>query len=154
MTDMTDIMDICDEAISHCRWKTVLKSVLQKDINIANYNDKSFEYIFEDVYNICKQVKGIGILTIYDIASAICRFYSVIVEHVYIIGSGPVRAIQLLHLPAKKKKIGTVWLRYVSIEDIVAAFQRDNYEMYDGMEVSKNGDDVESYICNWQKNIL
>jgi hypothetical protein len=75
------------------------------------------------------------------------------VEHVYIIGSGPVRAIQLLHLQPKKKKIGSVLLRYVSIEDVVAAFQRENYEMYDGMQVSKNGDDVESYICNWQKNI-
>ena len=149
-----DIIDICDEAISHCRWKTVLKSVLEKEIHILVYKNKSFEEIFEDIHRICKNVKGIGMLSVYDIVSAICRFHSVVIEHVHIIGSGPVRAIKLLNLQAKKKKIGSVLLQYVSREDVVNAFQRENHIMYAGMDTSTNGDDIESYICNWQKTIM
>ncbi len=90
----------------------------------------------------------------YDIVSAICRRFNVNIEYVYIIGGGPVRACKLLHLEPKRKKIckGVV-LRYLEIKDIVTAFQENGYTMDDYLRTNTNGDDYESYICNWQKNI-
>ena len=150
---MPILSDICDEAISHCRWKSILKRVLENDIIIESYVNKGFEEIFESVHNICKEVKGIGLLTIYDIVSAICRYYSINIDLVYIIGGGPVRAVQLLNLKTKTRKLGKILLKYVTIEDIICAFQDKNYEIDQDIKVSINGDDFESYICNWQKNI-
>jgi hypothetical protein len=150
---MTTLIDICDEAISHCRWKGILKRVLNQDMNLENYAGKRFEDIFELVHDVCKVVKGIGLLTIYDIVSAICRHYSINIEYVYIIGGGPVRAAKLLNLKTKNKKIGKVLLKYVEMEEVRCAFQVNNYEMDQDIVQSTNGDDYESYICNWQKNI-
>jgi len=150
---ITSVSDICDEAIAHCRWKTILKRVLENDISLESYMNKGFEEIFESVHNICKEVKGIGLLTVYDIVSAICRYYSINIDFVYIIGGGPVRAIKLLNLKTKTKKIGSILLKYVKIEDVISSFQIKNYQMNEYIKTSTNGDDFESYICNWQKNI-
>ena len=150
---MTNLSDICDEAISHCRWKSILKKVLENELSLESYANKGFEEIFESVHNTCKEVKGIGLLTMYDIVSAICRYYSINIDLVYIIGGGPVRAIKLLNLKTKTKKIGKVLLKYVAIEDIINAFQTNNFEIDEYIKVRTNGDDFESYICNWQKNI-
>ena len=148
------IIDLCDEAIAHCRWKGALMTVLENDIVVEKYSNNSFEEIFESIYNICKEVKGIGLLTMYDIVSAICRRFNVNIDHVYIIGGGPVRACKLLHLEPKRKKIcKCVVLRYLEIKDIVRAFQENGYTMDDDLRSNTNGDDFESYICNWQKNI-
>ena len=148
------VIDLCDEAIAHCRWKGALMTVLESNIVLEKYSNKNFEEIFESIYNICKEVKGIGLLTMYDIVSAICRRFNVNIEYVYIIGGGPVRACKLLHLEPKRKKIckGVV-LRYLEIKDIVTAFQENGYTMDDYLRTNTNGDDFESYICNWQKNI-
>ena len=150
---ITSVSDICDEAIAHCRWKTILKRVLENDISLESYMNKGFEEIFESVHNICKEVKGIGLLTVYDIVSAICRYYSINIDFVYIIGGGPVRAVKLLNLKTKTKKIGSILLKYVTIEDVISSFQMNNYQMNEYIKTSTNGDDFESYICNWQKNI-
>ena len=76
--------NIFQEAISHCRWKKVLHNIL-KDINISVYKNKTFEEIITEVYNICKNIDGIGMLAIYDITSAICRHNKVNIDKVYII---------------------------------------------------------------------
>jgi len=96
--------NIFQEAIDHCRWKKALHSILIK-INIVNYENKTFEEILFEIYNICNNVKGVGILTIYDITSAICRYYKINIDKVYIIGNGPKRAVKLLHIKIKKHKI-------------------------------------------------
>jgi hypothetical protein len=148
------IIELCDEAIAHCRWKGALMTVLESNIVLEKYSNKNFEEIFESIYNICKEVKGIGLLTMYDIVSAICRRFNVNIEHVYIIGGGPIRACGLLHLEPKRQKIckGVV-LRYLEIKEIVTAYQENGYTMDNYLRTNTNGDDVESYICNWQKNI-
>ena len=151
---ITSVSDICDEAIAHCRWKTILKRVLENDISLESYMNKGFEEIFESVHNICKEVKGIGLLTVYDIVSAICRYYSINIDFVYIIGGGPVRAVKLLNLKTKTKKIGSILLKYVTIEDVISSFQMNNYQINEYIRKSVNGDEFESYICNWQKNIM
>ena len=74
--------NIFQEAISHCRWKKVLHNIL-KDINISVYKNKTFEEIITEVYNICKNIDGIGMLATYDITSAICRHYKVNIDKVY-----------------------------------------------------------------------
>ena len=90
--------NIFQEAINHCRWKKALYSILKK-INIIDYENKTFEEIIIEIYNICDNVKGVGMLTIYDIKSTICRYYKINIDKVYIIGNGPKRAVT----PTKKK---------------------------------------------------
>ena len=82
--------NIYDEAISHCRWKSVLRSKVLNNIilqqrNLYKFSDKSFEQILLIVNDICKEIKGIGMLTIYDITAAICRYNKINIDKVYII---------------------------------------------------------------------
>ena len=148
---------IFQEAIDHCRWKKVLRNnVLVKtefqEHNLHQFTDKSFNEILLFVYNICDKVEGIGMLTIYDITSAICRYNKINIEMIYIIGKGPKRAIRLLDIKAKSQKIENITLNYVEIPEILKAFQEKNYEINLQIKNSNNGDDFESYICNWQKD--
>lgn len=100
-------------------------------------------------YNICNKVEGIGMLTIYDITSAICRYNKINIEKVYIIGKGNIR---LLNIQTKSQKIQNITLKYIEIPEILQAFHEKNYEINLQIKNSKNGDDFESYICNWQKD--
>ena len=148
---------IFQEAIDHCRWKKVLRNnVLAKtefqEHNLEQFTSKSFNEILLFVYNICDKVEGIGMLTIYDITSAICRYNKINIEKIYIIGKGPKRAIRLLDVKAKSQKIENIKLNYVEIPEILKAFQEKNYEINLQIKNSNNGDDFESYICNWQKD--
>ena len=139
------------EAINHCRWKKVLHSILEK-INVSYYNNKTFEEIFLQIYIICNDVKGIGTLTIYDITAAICCFYKINIDKVYIIGNGPKRAVKLLNIKTKIYKINdNIKLRYLDIGDIIEAFDLNSYELDVNVRNNKNGDILETYICNWQK---
>lgn len=148
---------IFQEAIDHCRWKTVLRNnVLVKtefqEHNLHQFTGKSFNEILLFVYNICDKFEGIGMLTIYDITSAICRYNKINIEKIYIIGKGPKRAIRLLDIKAKSQKIENITLNYVEIPELLKAFQGKNYEINLQIKNSNNGDDFESYICNWQKD--
>uniref|UniRef100_A0A6C0EAC9 Uncharacterized protein n=1 Tax=viral metagenome TaxID=1070528 RepID=A0A6C0EAC9_9ZZZZ len=148
---------IFQEAVDHCRWKSILRNnvLMQNELqeqNLHKFAYKRFDEILLWVYNICHTVEGIGMLTIYDITSAICRYNKIIIDKIYIIGKGPKRAISLLNIKAKTQKIGSVTLKYVEIPEILKAFNEKNYEMNSQIRNSNNGDDFETYICNWQKN--
>jgi hypothetical protein len=146
--------NIFQEAMDHCRWKTALQSVLSK-INIIDYENKTFEEIMFKVYNICNNVKGVGMLTIYDITSAICRYYKINIDKVYIIGNGPKRAVKILRIKTKNHKINDKTnLKYIDIIDVINAFDINNYELDENIRNTKNGDILETYICNWQKTIV
>lgn len=149
---MTNINEIYEDAISHCRWKSTLMTVL-RSINIETYKNQSFETIFETIATMCDAVKGIGLLTVYDIVSAICFNHGISIEHVYIIGGGPKRAIKLLDIKTKTHKIGNFRLKYVRILDIIHAFPMCGYEIDSDMKTEVSGDVFETYICNWQKTI-
>lgn len=100
---------IFQEAIDHCRWKkALLNNVLVKkefqEHKLHKFAGKSFNEILSFVYNICDKVEGIGMLTIYDITSVICRYNKINIEKIYIIGNGPKRAIRLLDIKAKSEK--------------------------------------------------
>ena len=142
---------IFQEAIDHCRWKGALHNVLKKII-LSDYKNKNFEEIITDIYNICENINGIGMLTIYDITSSICRKYNINIDNVYIIGNGPKRAIKLLNIKTNIHKINDkIKLRVVYINDVVNAFDFNGFELEDNIRNCKNGDIVETYICNWQK---
>jgi hypothetical protein len=143
--------NIFQEAINHCRWKKVLQSVL-KEVNISKYENKTFEEIIIEIYNICDNIKGIGILTIYDITTAICRYYKINIDKVYIIGNGPKRAAKLLNIKNKIHKItDKIKIKYVDINEVINAFDINCYELHENIRNNKNGDILETYICNWQK---
>ena len=149
---MTNMNEIYQDAISHCRWKSSLMTVLAS-INMDAYKNLSFELIFETIATMCGAVKGIGLLTIYDIVSAICFNHGISIDKVYIIGGGPKRAIQLLNIKTRTQKIGKFRLKYVSIHDVIDAFTVSEYVMDSDMKVEISGDAFETYICNWQKTI-
>ena len=142
---------IFQEAINHCRWKGILRNFL-KNISITDYKNKNFEQIITDIHNICGNVNGIGMLTIYDISAAICRKYKINIDKVYIIGNGPKRAIKLLNIKTNTDKINDkIKLRYVNISDIINAFDSNAFELDETIRNCKNGDILETFICNWQK---
>jgi hypothetical protein len=143
--------NLFQEAIDHCRWKKVLHGILN-EIDLSSYKNKTFEEVIVEIYSICESVKGIGMLTIYDITSAICRYYKVNIDKVYIIGNGPKRAIALLKITPKMHKINNkIKMTYVDITDVITAFDTNGYELDEHMKNNKNGDILETHICNWQK---
>jgi len=150
-------LKIYEDAINHCRWKKVLRNVIKTELMFQEHylhqlKGKSFDEILLFVYDTCCKVKGIGMLIIYDITSAICRYNKINIERVYVVGNGPKRAINLLDIKTKSQKFGKVTLKYVEILEILKAFQEKKYEIDLQIKNSNNGDDFETYICNWQKN--
>ena len=149
-------INIFQEAMDHCRWKRQLDTVLLRpelhDNILQDYSGKSFEEILLTVYNICEKVKGVGMLTVYDIVAAICRFNNINIERVYIIGGGPVRAARLLNIKLKTHKIEKIALKYIEISEIIEAFDKLKLEIDTHVKQSSSGDEFETYICNWQKD--
>lgn len=143
---------IFQEALSHTRHETKLRHLL-KDIKIEHYENKSFEEIICMIYDICKNINQIGPLMVYDISSALCRHYGIIIDKVYIIGGGPTKAIKLLNIKPKLHKINKNIKvhHYVTIDELIMAFDNSIYELNETMRNNRNGDDWESFICNWQK---
>ena len=144
--------NLFQEAICHCRHKKKLLHFL-KDINIRTYENKTFEEIIIDINNKCVHIKGLGLLTIYDITIAICNYYKVIIDKVYIIGGGPKRAIKLLKIKTQKHIISDkLKINYTNIHTIINAFDENNFEIKNiNIRNNKNGDILETYICDWQK---
>ena len=78
-------LKIYEDAINHCRWKKVLRNVIKTESMFQKYylhqlKGKSFDEILLFVYDTCYKVKGIGMLIIYDITSAICRHNKINIE--------------------------------------------------------------------------
>ena len=130
------------EAIGHCRWKTVLRNNVLNKINISSYENKTFEEIIIEIYSTCVNVKGVGLLAVYDITAALCRHYEINISKVYIIGNGPKRAVKLLNIKTKTHKINNqIKIKYADISDVNTKLNKN----------ITNGDTLESYLCNWQK---
>jgi hypothetical protein len=147
---------IYHEVVEHCRWKKVLSREVLSHVSLQEENlhlfaGNTFEEILLIVKDICDKVEGIGRLSIYDITSAICRYNKINIDKVYIVGGGPKRAIELLKMTPKTQKIEGFVLKYIEIRDLLLAFQEINHELPLEIVNSINGDDYESYICNWQK---
>jgi hypothetical protein len=143
---------IFEEALSHCRWKGKLKDLIPQ-INIPSFRGRSFEYIFQAIYYQCKKIKGLGLLTTYDVTASICKQHNIPIDRVYIIGSGPKRAIELLGLEAKKKWINNIRVNYVEMQDVIKAFENKKFDLDSEIKLTKNCDLVESFLCKWQKTI-
>lgn len=152
-------VDIFQEAIDHCRWKKILKTkVLTLDEllinNITKFHNKTFEDIFINIFNLTKPIYGIGLLCVYDISSAICRYNNININKIYIIGNGPKRAIKLLNINYKLQKINKdISLKYVEINEVLNALKLKNYDIIP-IKNKNDGDEFESFLCNWQKNII
>lgn len=130
------------EAYDHCRWKSVLQIFLIA-LDITNYRGKMFEEIFSEIYILCRNIKGLGMLVVYDITSTLCRHYHIEIDRVYIIGGGPKRAVKLRNLKTHIHKFNNIRLTFVEINDVNNEF---NLQITDG-------DALETFLCNWQKII-
>jgi hypothetical protein len=86
-------------------------------------------------------------LTIYDITAEICRVNGILIDKVYIIGGGPERAVQLLHIVPKKRNIKRITLSYVEIADVLRAFKDIP------LVNPSNGDEIETFLCKWRKGV-
>jgi hypothetical protein len=147
---------VFQEAIDHSRRKNTLRNEILtlpefQEGKLHQYSHKTFEEIFSSVYKICKPVDGIGMLTIYDISAAICKYNKINIERVYIVGNGPKRAISLLGIEPQIQEIGDTFVRYVEIHALMRALREKNQPIDGLLRSSKNGDDLENYICAWQR---
>ena len=74
------------------------------------------------------------------------------IDKVYIIGNGPKKALKKLNIITKTHKINDkIRLNFVELIDVINAFDINNYELDENIRNTKNGDIMETYICNWQK---
>ena len=125
------------EAIHHVRWKKVIRPHLEK--LFENLNDfsrcASFHEIFLKVAKVFGPVKGIGKLATYDTAAAISRHFGVAYDRVYIIGSGPRRAVEQLGVPVHRDR--DIRADYCRVEDVRRVFG----------EPWMTADDLESRLC-------
>lgn len=103
------------------------------------------------IYNITKNINGIGKLATYDLTSSICKYYNINIDKVYIIGSRPKRAIKLLDIKPTKIKIGNIFIKFVEIHDIINSFENKLYNIPINIKHCNNGDTIETFICQWQK---
>jgi len=148
-------MSMWAEALGHCRNTKILRTFITNEIDIKSYKDMSFESIFTSIHDLCLNKDGLGPLVVYDITSAICRFYKINIDKVYIVGNGPKNAVRILGLKTKKQTLRhpDIKLSYVDINDIITTFEKYGYTIDNKIALSKNGDDFESYICKWQKTV-
>jgi hypothetical protein len=140
------------EAVNHCRWKKVLNETINNKINISHYENKDFDTIYIDVSKIIKPIFNLGPLTTYDITVAICRYYNVNIDYIYIIGNGPKKAIKILNIKTKKKSINhDIKLQYVEIKDVINAFHKNGFTLNENIKNNSDSDIWESFLCNWSK---
>lgn len=141
-----------NEVIQHSRRGSIVTRFIQS-MNISEYN-KTFEQIIINLLIKSDKILGLGRLTAYDIAAAICKYYGNEITKVYIIGPGPRRAAKLLKLKLKSQKICSpdknIILRYVDIKDVIQAFHVNGYKFPSNLRNTTNGDSIESFICKWQ----
>jgi len=143
--------EIFEEAINHCRWKKNLKEVLGS-IRLTEYKEKNFKEIFTHFYKVCQEIDGIGMLTVYDIASGICNHYNIPIDKIYIVGNGPKRAIKILDMKLKEDIINGVKLKYTTIEDVHIAFKKKDDIVPKEIIESQDCNKYESFLCQWQKD--
>ena len=101
---------------------------------------KTFEEVFKSIETVFGPINGIGKLATYDTTAAICKRFSIPINKVYIVGSGPKRAVQLLNIPVHMDE--NIKLKYAKREDVLRVFGTQNM----------TNDDLESNLCNWQKS--
>ena len=143
---------IFQEAYSHCRWKKVFIRFLKGaklEEKLEYYKNMSFGEIFNHIYSLLENTRGLGVLVAYDIAAGICKHHSIVIDKVYIMGNGPKRAAKILGLKLKSQ----LGLRYVEIVEVIEAFDKHRFVMDDYMRANKDGDALESYLCKWQSKV-
>jgi len=146
-------LTIFQEAIDHCRWKTILQREILGQINLPEYTGKTFQEILFAIWTLCEPTKGVGLLTIYDIAAAIAKHHRVHIAHVYIIGGGPRRFVKLFGITPAIEKIGTLRMKFITIDQVKQAHIDHGHELEAYLHNCADGDEYESYICNMQKNL-
>ena len=140
--------ELFKEAIRHCRWKYAVKSVIPK-IQLKQPAGTTFDKVFEMVHALTAPVEGVGLLSTYDLASAVCRYNRIPIKRVYIIGEGPQKAIKYLGLTTASQKIGSVTLKYVTVDQVKNSKLR--LPLPPHLKNTTDGDALETFLCNWQK---
>jgi hypothetical protein len=131
------------EAYDHSRRKSTLQDFLVP-LDITIYSGKTFEEIFTAIHLLCSSIRGLGMLAVYDITAALCRYYHVVIDRVYIIGGGPKRAVKLRNLKTQTHCFNNIRLVFVEIDVVNNVFDLQ----------SSDGDALETFLCKWQKSAV
>jgi hypothetical protein len=137
---------IFEEALGHSRRKTLLKGIIGQ-LKLNDYRNLTFQQIYSSLYQNYKQFGDIGLLTLYDLTSGICRHFDIPITQIFIIGKGPQRAAKILKLKCKKLTFNGITLKYVDISDV-----KKVHQLPENLKNTTNGDLIESYLCKWQKS--
>ena len=134
------IDELFQEALHHSRRPTLMREFILT-FNIESFATQSFEEIFLEIWQ--QRPAGISKLGVYDIASKIFKYNGGNIPVIYLVGNGPIEAVERLGLTdkVKKKKIGRLTLDYIEISEVLP-FIRDKYT-----GSITDGDDIESFLC-------
>jgi hypothetical protein len=135
------IDELFQEALHHTRRPTLMREFILRELNVESFKGQPFEEVFYEIWE--KRPKGISKLGVYDIASKIYKYNGGNIPIIYLVGNGPIEAIQRLNLSdkVKKQKINDVTLDYIEIKDVVEFLG----EKYTGSLT--DGDEIESFLC-------
>ena len=162
---------IFQTAINHCRAKTICRSKVKNIPSVSHFKNKSFQQIFCEVWNYIYTPNKIGSLIVYDCTVDICERLGINIDHIFLVGKGPQKAIKIIKKMCKDKKIKSPTLnKYnifenisskntlltlvtISIQECKRVFEELQINIPTEIKESTNGDHFETWLCNWQKTI-
>jgi len=163
-----EIKILFKDVFKHNHWYTKNIYKLGGEILLKTHKNKNFSEILESINDMANKYKGIGPLSIYDIANSIARYYNLKCKEIYIIADsnskkkGPYNAIIKLNLKQKmrfKRKIGRINGQQLKLYTI----DFDEFNNIDNKFKSKqfnkiykyirelDGDRCETFLCKWFK---
>lgn len=110
-------------AFQHCRSTTILNNTINSYLVLSQYRGRNFEEVYQHIDSIFSRVNGLGKLCILDSTLDIMRYYGIIDNRKFLVGSGDLEGIKNLGLSeyVKTIRIGNSNLKYIEKVYISAA---------------------------------
>lgn len=130
--------------------KVLLIDIYTKKDSFKELNNlDSFEKVYIFVNDNYRSKPRAGPLFIYDVTTQLCRYYSIPIDKVYIVGSGPRINCNKLNLTLKYNP--DISLQYVVVQELIDKLSIDYINKVFG-ELSNDfiGDDLETILCGYK----
>ena len=143
------------EALNHNAYGNERRKIMKEmaiylKTHLEDFYAETFNEIYTKVYDHCIKIKGIGKLSCYDFTNAICKYYGVPINIVFIIKKrGPYNAAIALGLE-NQIKTETIRknLKFQYLEIDVAIQGLRNQRLKINSDIT-DGDIIESCMCKW-----
>jgi hypothetical protein len=143
--------DFFRECLWHGRHRSEIKTLLQiiyacRDTYRLEHNLTTFDQVYQFVSTQYGTKPRVGPLFKYDVTTQLCRYYGIIIDKVYIVGSGPKKNAFRLNLTLKTNPITD--LSYAEASEVINKLGVGYIDKAFGTLSDKFiGDDLETILC-------